>query len=64
MLELILASNVVQDRPDMNESHYEGAIAYEETQDKIYIIGGKETNSCEYYDVKQNQWVIFSKLDQ
>jgi len=65
VFEFYLAANTLQDRASMNEKREYAAAAYEPNQDKIFVMGGyPSTDSCEYYDVNNNEWTPFAKLSE
>ena len=50
----------------MKDKRHGAAVAYEPTQDKIYVMGGGDAflTSCEYYDVINDEWMQFAKLNE
>jgi len=47
----------------MNQERIGAAVTYESSQDKIYVMGGYDRDSCEYYDVNSDCWIQFASLN-
>jgi len=62
--EFNLSSNLLHDKEPMKEERSYAAVAYEHTQDKIFVMGGSFKDTCEYYDVNQDEWTEFAKLSE
>ena len=62
--EFNMAGNSYENKGDMGEKKVWACVAYEHTQDKIYIMGGVDSlynsvDTCDQYDIKNDKLTQF-----